>query len=639
MSGIVGIVGLDGRPVDRELLRRMTAFMAFRGPDAQETWSDGPVGFGHTLLRSTDESQLERQPFSVDGRVWITADARVDDQPELRRKLEGRGRTNPGPATDVELILRAYETWGEDCVHHLVGDFAFAIWDGPRRRLFCVRDHFGVKPFYYAQLADGLVFSNTLNCVRRHPDISGELNDQAIVDFLLFDFNQDPSTTAFQAIQRLPPAHSLTWSNGEVRLKRYWTLPANGSIRYQRPSEYVDHFKELLRAAVRDRLRTDRVGVLMSGGLDSTTIAATAKEAFVKESKPFDLRAFTLVYDHLVPDSERYYSNKAATALGIPIHHLPVDDYRPFDRCDEGELPPPEPVNAPLAAIDVDQLRHAADHGRVVLTGYGPDSMLAYPMRTHIAACLRELRLDRIVADLAQYVVAHGWSCPRALISSLKRRIERRTRRPTYPSWLETRFAASANLPGRWAQTSDEQPSVRTSRRRSHQDLSGPYWAWMFEKWDPGVTGVAIDVRHPFFDRRLAEFFLAIPPIPWCLNKRLIRLGAKGLLPEAIRRRRKVPLSRDPLPLALRRNAEPWAPDHVNVAPQLRRYIAGDRLPPLTGFEDSAELWSRTRPLSLSLWLQRLSGNASEPLWRNHANTGGETNGATVHSSSARYLW
>src|SRR5438045_2935572 len=212
MSGIVGIVGLDGRPVDGELLRRMTDFMAFRGPDAQQVWCDGSVGFGHTLLRSTDESRPKKQPFSLDGRLWITADARVDGQSELIEKLRNCGWTHLGRPTDAELILRAYEAWGEDCLQHLIGDFAFAIWDGPRRRLFCGRDHFGVKPFYYAQVGNVLIFSNTLNCIRLYPDVSCELNDQAIGDFLLFNFNQDPRTTAFRDIQRLPPAHSLTWS-------------------------------------------------------------------------------------------------------------------------------------------------------------------------------------------------------------------------------------------------------------------------------------------------------------------------------------------------------------------------------------------------------------------------------------------
>jgi asparagine synthase (glutamine-hydrolysing) len=172
MSGIVGIVHFDGAPVDRHLLGQMTASMAFRGPDTQEIWIDGHVGFGHTLLKTTDESEHERQPFTLYGKVWIVADARVDARRELVPQLRANGHEDLSPdATDVELILRAYQTWGENCVEHLLGDFAFAIWDGSKQRLFCARDHLGVKPFFYAHLGQKLIFSNTLDCIRQHPAV------------------------------------------------------------------------------------------------------------------------------------------------------------------------------------------------------------------------------------------------------------------------------------------------------------------------------------------------------------------------------------------------------------------------------------------------------------------------------------
>ena len=148
MSGICGIVNQDGAPIDRHLLEEMTAFMAFRGPDAQEVWTNASVGFGHTLLRTTFESEHEQQPFSLDGKVWITADARIDGRDELRKKIAARGRDRIEGVTDAELILHAYDSWGEDCVKHLIGDFAFAIWDGPRKRLFCARDHCGPDRHY-----------------------------------------------------------------------------------------------------------------------------------------------------------------------------------------------------------------------------------------------------------------------------------------------------------------------------------------------------------------------------------------------------------------------------------------------------------------------------------------------------------
>lgn len=278
MSGIVGIFHLDSGPVDRLLLRRMTEFLAFRGPDAQEIWSAGPVGFGHAMLRTTNESVRERQPASLDGQVWITADARIDGRLDLVRELQLEGRDCSEATPDPELILHAYHVWGERCVERLLGDFAFAIWDGRHRRLFCGRDHFGVKPFYYAQVGNCLVFSNTLDCLRLHRSASDKLNVLAVADFLLFGSNQELDSTIFADLRRLRPAHTLTWSQGDFHTHRYWTLPIEDPISYQRADEYVEHFRELLRRAVRDRLRTNCVGVFMSGGLDSTTLPQWRKK-------------------------------------------------------------------------------------------------------------------------------------------------------------------------------------------------------------------------------------------------------------------------------------------------------------------------------------------------------------------------
>src|SRR5262245_1759028 len=171
MSGIAGIFNVDGAPVDRRLIDRMTAFLRFRGPAASRVWTDGPLALGHTLLPTTDEAEREQQPCSIDGRTWIVADARVGARTALRAGLSGRGRRGLDGATDPELILHAYGEWGEACVEHLLGDFAFAIWDGARRRLFCARDHLGVRPFFYAHIGRTFVFSNTLDCVRLHSSV------------------------------------------------------------------------------------------------------------------------------------------------------------------------------------------------------------------------------------------------------------------------------------------------------------------------------------------------------------------------------------------------------------------------------------------------------------------------------------
>jgi len=220
LSGIVGIFRRDGAPVERALLQSLVDFLAYRGQDGRECWADTSIGLGHTLLRTTRESASERQPASVEDRYWITADARLDGRRELLDRL-GLPRSNAQSTPDCELILRAYAKWGSECLGHLRGDFSFAVWDAPNKQLFCARDHFGIKPFYYAGVGSVLVFSNTLDCIRRHPAVSVRLNDLAIADFLLFDMIREPAATSFEDIHRLLPAHSLTCGQGSIFVRRY----------------------------------------------------------------------------------------------------------------------------------------------------------------------------------------------------------------------------------------------------------------------------------------------------------------------------------------------------------------------------------------------------------------------------------
>ena len=151
--------------------------------------------------------RVHQQPLTLDGQVWVIADSRIDPREAL---------------SDGARILNAYEKWGEACVDHLIGDFAFAIWDKRAQRLFCARDHFGVKPFFFARVGNSFLFSNTLNVLRLDPRISDELNETAVGDYLAFGANQDLRTTIFRDIQRLPAAHTLTVSTGSVTTRRYW---------------------------------------------------------------------------------------------------------------------------------------------------------------------------------------------------------------------------------------------------------------------------------------------------------------------------------------------------------------------------------------------------------------------------------
>jgi asparagine synthase (glutamine-hydrolysing) len=602
VSGIVGLWNLDGAPVDRQLFAGMMAFLAFRGPDAQTTWVDGSIGLGHTLLRTTWESEREQQPCSLDGNVWITADARIDDRATLIAKLARKGRTATLNAPDAELILHAHHAWGERCVEQLLGDFAFAIWDGRQQRLFCARDHFGIKGLFYAQLGNCFVISNTLYCIHQHPAASTTLNDLAIADFLLFGENKDVSTTAYAGVRRLAPAHCLSCSAAGFRTERYWTLPIDRVIRHRRATDYAEELKERLTCAVADRLRSPCVGIHMSGGLDSTSVAAVAQRLVPSTAGPRELRAFTVVFDRLIPDEERSYAGLAAQGLGIPIHYFPADDYGLYEGWDRHELDTPEPSDGPSLLLHRDWLRRIAAHGRVALTGHGCDpALMGSP--AYAAALVRTGHWAQLAADLG-----HALACGSLPKVGFRARLRRwRTRRqppPTLPPWINPRLAKRLDLAERWSRFQAQERSVHPRRPESWRALTAPFWPGFFELYDAGVTGVPGEHWHPFFDLRVMGYLLAIPAIPWCDNKAILRLAMRGLLPEAIRGRPKTPLGDDPYRALLQREESAWV-DRFEAAPDLHAFVVRERIPPLFREGNSDAIWNNLRPLSLNYWLQR----------------------------------
>jgi len=456
--------------------------------------------------------------------------------------------------TDTEFILAAYEKWGDDCVKHLLGDFAFAIWDDRRKRLFCARDHFGVKPFFYTHTEDSFNFSSRLNELK----VSTTLNEIAIGDYLLFGVNQDQSTTVFKDIQRLPPGHTLTVENNQIKIQRYWTPSLPTEIRFRDPESYVERFSELLSLAVKDRLRTDRVAVSMSGGLDSTSLAAIARHYST-------VGAFAVVYDTLIPDQERHYSSLAAEHLRIPITHLSADGYSLFD----GEIDQAEPfLISPLTGQFNDLLRLCAAFSPVALTGYDGDSFMHEPqvkLRTRIGRMLRK----------NDY---HGF----------------------FPEWIDQSFEMRTNLRERyqnfWAK------SEGGKRPAAMRALNSKIWTALFEGYDPGATKLNLELRHPFIDLRLVEYLLAIPTVPWCVNKHILRRAMRDKLPEAVLNRHKTGLAGDPALQLVRRASVRWL-DSFEVSPQLRAFVNLDRRRPVVEEETADGLWASLRVFALNYWL------------------------------------
>jgi asparagine synthase (glutamine-hydrolysing) len=593
----------DNAPVDRELLESLTDSLSFRGPDARGIWSHGPIGMGHTLLRTTYESKSERQPANVEERYWIVADARLDGREELIAELQCSERNVCSDAPDCDLILHAYAAWGTTCVDRLRGDFSFALWDAQHKQLFCARDHFGVKPFFYAHIGQLIVVSNTLNCILPHPAVSRRLNDLAIADFLLFDMIQEPGATSFADIQRLPPAHTLVCDEGGISLRRYWVLPLSAPVPHKRRSECVDQFRELLDRAVSDRLRTSSVGVLMSGGLDSPTVAASARRMLSRNGASTELCAYTYVFDNLIHDEERHYATLVAEALKIPIEFHAGDDVGLWKDHDLRGSLWPEPVHSPLSDGGLSQLRQVAARSRVVLTGFGGDPVFSCLLSVHFSKLLKERQFGRALADATRYLATEGRFSRLYVRTRWQKWFGRRSQMPHYPGWLNQDLEKCLGLRARWDSLVRTPAPNGSSRCTAYEAMADSLWPNLLERYDSGVTGIPLEVRHPFFDLRLINFLLALPALPWCSDKELLREAGRGVLPDAVRLRRKSPLPADPLIALLQRPESAWV-DSFEAVPELSQYVERRLIPRVSRERDSWAAWIRLRPLSLNFWLR-----------------------------------
>jgi len=281
MSGICGLFNLDNAPVADADLPSMTAMLKQRGPEGTGQWQDSALGLGHTLLATTPELMFERQPFEHrETGCVITADVRLDYRGELLGALGvAEQRDDVG---DAELILLAYLEWGEECLLRFLGDFAFAIWDPRHQKLFCARDHFGMRPLYYHHVrGQRFVFASDARSILVLPQVPYRIDAGRIADFLVPELEWiDYTSTFYEGVHRLPPGHRLAVTPAGPEVSEYWKPEPGPELAAISDSDYAQGFLEVFSRAVTERLRApaDRVGSMLSGGMDSGSIVAAAKD-------------------------------------------------------------------------------------------------------------------------------------------------------------------------------------------------------------------------------------------------------------------------------------------------------------------------------------------------------------------------
>ena len=328
MSGIAGIYAQREQSLDPTSITTMMDSLAHRGPNGTHIWSENEMALGHLMLWTTAESLWERLPLvSQTGELVITADARIDNRDELIIALE-----LPNPSTEItdsQIILAAFEQWHEKCPEHLIGAFAFAIWDKKQQSLFCSRDHFGVKPFYYHQSEQEFLFASEIKALLCLPQVPRRVDEVRIADYLSM-MMEDKSITTYADIFRLPPAHCMQVSPSGIDIWPYWQLRPNHQIVLDSDEAYAREFHHLFTEAVRCRLRSVLpIGSQLSGGLDSSAVTCTAQTLLTQDGKE-PLQTVSNIFDDVPECDERHYINAVLETGPFTSHFVHADQVSPI---------------------------------------------------------------------------------------------------------------------------------------------------------------------------------------------------------------------------------------------------------------------------------------------------------------------
>jgi asparagine synthase (glutamine-hydrolysing) len=327
MCGIVGKLSLDGRqPVNPRLIQTMTDVISHRGPDGEGLHVKGPIGLGHRRLSIIDLNTGSQPMCNENGTVWVVFNGEIYNYVSLRAELKAQGHIFKS-ASDTEVIVHLYEELGEDCVSRLQGMFAFAIWDENKQKLFLARDRVGIKPLYYTNTGTALLFASEIKSLLVDTSVVRKISTNGIDRFLTY-YYLPGNETLFENIYKLDPGHYLTVENGRVLVKQYWDLHFEEHRSPQTLEASVEILKELLHTAVKDYMISDvPVGVLLSGGVDSTGILSYAVQ---NTNKP--IHTFTMGFSGEGFQDERPYAKLAAKKFGT-VHNeisMSADDFRNF---------------------------------------------------------------------------------------------------------------------------------------------------------------------------------------------------------------------------------------------------------------------------------------------------------------------
>lgn len=566
MSAIFGIHYLDQKPVAELLMERMSAKLSHRGSDATGVWTDKSVGFGHRMLWTTPESLTEKLPNAKNNLV-ITADARIDNRRELLEKLSLDEKEE---ISDSEIILASYEKWGTSCPEKLLGDFAFAIWDKRENQLFCARDHFGIKPFYYHSSANLFAFATEIKALLALNEISREVNENAIGDYLV-GFFENKSETFYRDILRLPPGHSATVTSSKVIMQQYYELEIRDELKLSSNDEYAEGLREIFLESVSCRMRSAKpIGSMLSGGLDSSSITGTIRHLLQKQNKEL-LPTFSLIFNSVQECDEQEYINSVLDQGGYKPTFIPGDAHTQLSNMADICQYVDGPVLGQGFTTTLQLYKAAAEAGvRVIFDGHDGDSAVSYGYKylNELAKAGRWFSLALEAKDLSAVFGMSSWNIFKSYVNAyrwqpflqkspillkadrLKRKVSRHKQSKSWQAvgyslrknLLNKDFAEKINFKEKYQYSvSISADQTETERQSQYRLVTAGLQSRALEELDAVTNAFGLETRYPFWDKRLIEYCLSLPGEQKCnrgWNRVVMRRAMNGILPEKVRWRR-----------------------------------------------------------------------------------------------------
>jgi len=552
MCGICGILNRNGAPVDRDLLDRMTDAIRHRGPDGEGRYVCGEIGLGHRRLSIIDLEGGAQPITNEDGTLHIIFNGEIYNFIELREELKKKGHIFK-TRSDTEVILHGYEEWGLDCILRFNGIFAFALWDQPRKRLVLARDHLGVKPLYYVELGNRLLFGSEIKALLADPGCPKEVDLPALGQLFTLRYVPSPETL-FHRIKKLPPGHLMVAHSEGIEVRRYWNWTPQ--IRHDvHERDLIEQYQELVEDAVRIQMRSDvPVGLFLSSGVDSGALLALMSKY---AGKP--VHTFTIGFEEGETSNETHDAREMAARFGADHEEriVSAEDYQKYYDRYLWDLE--EPVGNETAAAFYFVSLITSRKVKVALTGQGADEPWAGYHR-YIGVKLSRFysRLPKFLTDgIVRKIVeksSKNQRLQRGVVSLSEQDIL--TRLVKIYSFYSSAMKAKLFQPWVKEQISTDGREARQALSRLHADV---------EKLDPLTQMLYIDTRSnlpddllmvadktamanslearvPYLDYRLVEFVETLPPekkLRWFTGKYLHKKALEKWLPKEVVYRRK----------------------------------------------------------------------------------------------------